>query len=813
MTSSKKQFIIIILLTILFLLPVKSFADNSNTLEVKYELPPKEMMDIADAPLTPGVTISPDNKWMLLKEYPYLTTIKELAKPELPLAGLRIDPANFGPSRESSYNKIAIRKIDDGSEIEIKGLPKVYEMNYLKWSPDSNYIAFTMKYDDRIDLWIIDIKTGMAEKLSELKVNDVYGTAFWWKGDSKSIICKTVPENYLPPPEKENTPEGPVIQETSGKIAPARTYQNLLENPYDELLFEYYLTSQIVNINLDGKTEKIGSPNLIKTAKPSPDGNYILVETIKRPFSYVVPLWRFPLSIEIWDKEGNIIREIADLPLAEEIPLSFDAVRKGPRYVDWRDDVSSTLYWVEALDEGDPEVEAEYRDCLYELPAPFTAPPVPLIYLTSRLNDIVWGNDNLALVWEYWRKTRTIKIWKITPGSPEKEAVKLFEYSKEDQYNHPGRPETKKNKWGKPVIITREDKMYLSGSGASPEGNRPFIDEFNLTTGEITRLWRSEPPYYEQTKLLIAGEELLQISRRESITEPPNYFLRNLNTGEIKELTKFPHPHPQFKDIQKELIKYTRKDGVELTATLYLPPDYSPEEGPLPAIIWAYPREFKSADAAGQVTTSPYRFIRIYWFSPLIYLTQGYAVLDKASMPIIGEGDEEPNDTYIEQLVLNAEAAVDELVKRGVADKERIAIGGTSYGAFMTANLLAHTDLFAAGLARSGAYNRTLTPFGFQGEERSFWEAPEVYFNMSPFMHADKINEPILLIHGREDNNTGTYPMQSERLYEALKGLGGNARLVMLPCESHHYKARESVFHVLWETNRWLEEYVKNKKM
>lgn len=228
--------------------------------------------------------------------------------------------------------------------------------------------------------------------------------------------------------------------------------------------------------------------------------------------------------------------------------------------------------------------------------------------------------------------------------------------------------------------------------------------------------------------------------------------------------------------------------------------------------MWAYPAEFKSADAAGQVKDSPYKFNRISYWGPQAFLTMGYTVLDNFSVPIVGEGDKEPNDTYIPQLVASAEAAVDEVVRRGVADRNRIAVGGHSYGAFMTANLLTHTRLFKAGIARSGAYNRTLTPFGFQAEERNYWQAPDVYNAMAPFNYADHIKDALLMIHGEQDNNSGTFPIQSERMYAAVKGLGGTARLVLLPNEAHAYRARESIMQMLAEMNNWLETYVKQAK-
>jgi dipeptidyl aminopeptidase/acylaminoacyl peptidase len=352
--------------------------------------------------------------------------------------------------------------------------------------------------------------------------------------------------------------------------------------------------------------------------------------------------------------------------------------------------------------------------------------------------------------------------------------------------------------------------VFLTAEGASPEGSRPFVDALDLTSGKKTRLFHSEGPVYEYPLAFLSVASRTLLTRRESTEEPPNYFARDLKTNEVRALTSFPHPYPGLVGATRELVRYQRPDGVALTATLHLPPGYSPSSGSLPLIVWAYPREYKSADAAAQVRESPYRFSRVSWGSPLYWLTQGYAIMDDAAMPIVGEGDEEPNDTYVEQLVASAKAAVDEAARRGVADPDRAAIGGHSYGAFMTANLLAHSDVFRAGIARSGAYNRTLTPFGFQSEERTFWEAPETYFTMSPFMHADQIDEPILLVHGEADNNSGTFPIQSQRLFHALKGHGARARLVLLPHESHGYRGRESVLHTLWETNEWLERYVKN---
>jgi dipeptidyl aminopeptidase/acylaminoacyl peptidase len=602
------------------------------------------------------------------------------------------------------------------------------------------------------------------------------------------------------------------VQENIGKTAPARTYQDLLGSPHDERLFAHYLTSQLAMVGLDGSITRIGEPALIWAFDPAPAGDYLLVRTLHRPFSYLVPAERFPERIEVWDLEGTVLREIADLPLREEIPIARGSVATGPRQVQWRADAPAELCWAEALDGGDAGAEADLRDRLFLLSAPFDGDPVPWLSLELRFGEIMWGHEDLAIATEWWWDTRTTRAWRASPSDPGAEPVLLIDRSWEDAYADPGLPVMIRNGYGREVMLTADDAstVFLVGDGASPEGDRPFLDTFDTFHRESARLFRSEAPYYERPVVPLSKEGRYVITGRESVEEVPNYFVRDLVQGTLRQITFFPHPTPELAGLQKELIRYKRTDGVDLNATLYLPPGYDPEaDGPLPMLVWAYPREYRSADAAGQVRESPYRFDWIGWWSPTIWLTQGYAALDGPTMPIIGEGDEQPNDTYIQQLVASAAAAVDEVVRRGVTERGRIAIGGHSYGAFMAANLLAHSDLFTAGIAQTGAYNRTLTPFGFQSEDRTLWEAPDVYFEMSPFMHADKMNEPILIVHGDADSNPGTFPMQSERFYNALKGLGKDARLVMLPLESHSYRARESILHLLWETQEWLDRYVR----
>ena len=530
-----------------------------------------------------------------------------------------------------------------------------------------------------------------------------------------------------------------------------------------------------------------------------------------RPYSYLVPFNRFPVAIDVIDRSGKREFRLADLPLAEGIATG--GVRGGPRNVTWRSDAAATLSWIQTLPPRLTTADKKpIRDAWFTLVAPFAEKPIEQQRFEFRVQSVLWSDDRLALVSETWGGTGTTRLWQVAPGDPHGPRTLLFERRTEDRYGHPGRVMMTRNEFGRLVVQRSMDgsKIFFSGDGASEDGDRPFLDEFDLVTKQARRVWRSAPPSYEAFVAFTDSTLKRALVARESPTEPTNYFIRAIDTGELTPFTNFPNPYPQFAGVKQELVRYKRADGVALSGTLYLPPDWTPDKGALPTLLWAYPREYLEAETAGQVKATPERFTRVSPAGPLPFVLAGYAVLNDPAMPIIARKGQKANDSYIEQLVANAQAAVDELVRRGVADPKRIAVGGHSYGAFMTANLLAHSRLFRAGIARSGAYNRTLTPFGFQREQRTFWQAPAVYAAMSPFNFADKVKDPLLLIHGEADNNSGTFPMQSERFYNALKGHGATTRLVLLPHESHGYRARESVLHMLWEMESWLDTHVKS---
>ncbi|CAN6320248.1 unnamed protein product [Urochloa humidicola] len=814
--------------------------DGLSSGDMGYRLPPKEIQDIVDAPPLPALSFSPNKDKILFLKRRALPPLSDLAKPEEKLAGLRIDANSNTRSRMSFYTGIGIHNLlDDGTlgpEKEVHGYPAGARINFVTWSQNGRHISFTVRVDEednksgKLRVWIADVESGEARPLfksPEIYLNAIFDS-FVWIDNSTLLVC-TIPLTRGAPPQKPSVPSGPKIQSNETKnVVQVRTFQDLLKDEYDADLFDYYATSQLMLASLDGMVKPIGFPAVYTSIDPSPDDKYLMVSSIHRPYSYIVPCGRFPKKVELWTVDGKFIRELCDLPLAEDIPITMSSVRKGKRSINWRADKPSTLYWVETQDGGDAKVEVSPRDIVYmENAEPINGEQPEILHkLDLRYAGTSWCDESLALVYESWYKTRKTRTWVLSPDKKDVSPRILFDRSSEDVYSDPGSPMSRRTDMGTYVIakIKKQDGstyILLNGMGATPEGNVPFLDLFDINTGSKERIWESDKEKYYETVVALMSDktdgelslyQLKILTSKESKTENTQYYLQTWPEKKQVKITNFPHPYPQLASLYKEMIRYQRKDGVQLTANLYLPPGYDPsKDGPLPCLVWSYPGEFKSKDAAGQVRGSPNEFPGIGATSPLLWLARGFAILSGPTIPIIGEGDEEANDRYVEQLVASAEAAVEEVVKRGVAHPDKIAVGGHSYGAFMTANLLAHAShLFCCGIARSGAYNRTLTPFGFQNEDRTLWEATGTYVEMSPFMSANKIKKPILLIHGEQDHNSGTLTMQSDRFFNALKGHGALSRLVILPFESHGYSARESIMHVLWETDRWLQNYCVN---
>jgi dipeptidyl aminopeptidase/acylaminoacyl peptidase len=773
----------------------------------RYKRPPKAVMDILDAPVTPLVSVSPSRDRILLIDVVRYPPIADLAQPMLRLAGLRINPDTNGRHHPLRVTALTLKTIANGKEVKI-ALPHQPYAGFPSWAPDGRSFAFVNYLADGIELWIGDAANGSVRRVPTLRLNGVLGDPIRWMPDGHTLLCHSVVRARGRAPVAPRVPLGPNIQESYGKPAPVRTYQDLLQDPHDEDLFDFYATAQLVAVDTRTLAARaIGKPAIYDSTEVSPDGRHLLVERLHKPYSYLLPVFAFPREVEIWDRTGRLEHKLASLPLADQVPI--DGVPTGPRDYEWRQNEPATLVWVEALDGGNPKTKVARRDRLLMLRAPFKSAPSEVALIEQRYAGLTWGEKTgLALLRDYDRDRLWVRSFMIDVDHPDEVAKLIWDRSIRDRYQNPGTPVMRTLASGARVMMQDGDTIFLTGDGASPKGDRPFLDRFYLSTLKSERLFQCDDASYESVIALVAGDGSQFITRHETPTEPPNYFLRAAGNSSKKALTGFPDPTPQLRAIKKQLVTYKRDDGVQLSFTLYLPPDYKEGER-LPTVIWAYPLEFNDPATAGQVSGSPNRFTTISGISHLFFLTQGYAVLDGATMPVVGD-PETMNNTYVEQIVASAKAAIDKAVEMGVTDRNRVGVGGHSYGAFMTANLLAHSDLFRAGIARSGAYNRTLTPFGFQNERRTLWEAPDLYFKISPFMFANKINEPILLIHGEADNNSGTFPIQSERMYQALKGNGGNVRYVTLPFEAHGYIGRESVEHTLWEMINWFDKHVKN---
>ena len=775
-----------------------------------YKKPPREILEVLHAPITPQVSVSPTRDFLMLIEGVRYPPIAELAQPMLRLAGLRINPKTNGPHRDPYIASLVLVRIADGAETKV-ALPEGARPGIPRWSPDGRHFAFLNTLENGIELWVGETATGRIRRLVEARINAAYGEPFQWMPDARTLLVQLIPEGRGRPPEPPAVPVGPTVQEGSGRPTPVRTYQDLLRTPHDEALFEYYARAQLALVDIaDGRLVRVGSPDIFQMIEPSPDGRYLLVARVHRPYSYLVPHTAFPKEVEVWDRSGRLVHKLASLPLQEHVPI--EGVPTGPREYAWRPTEPATLVWVEALDEGAPRKRVPYRDRLMMLKAPFTDAPIEVLKLEHRFAGLQWGErGGWAFVRDYDRNRRWRRTFLIYPDDRTIAPRLVWSLNVQDRYNDPGTPVLRLLPNGQRVIQQHGEWIFLIGAGASPEGERPFLDRFNVRTLTSERLFRCDERSYETIIALLRDDGTEVLTRRETPTDPPNYYVRTLSGGQataLRALTRFSDPTPQLRKIKRQLVTYQREDGVQLSFTLYLPPDYT-EGTRLPTVMWAYPIEFTDPSVASQVTGSPHRFLTIQGPSHLFFALAGYAVLDNVAMPVVGD-PETVNNTFLEQIVMNARAAIRKAVEMGVTDPDRVGVAGHSYGAFMTANLLAHSDLFRAGIARSGAYNRTLTPFGFQNERRTLWEAPDLYITVSPLMAAHKINEPLLLIHGEADNNPGTFPIQSERMYHAVRGNGGTVRLVMLPYESHGYVARESVEHTLYEMLAWFDKYVKN---
>ena len=773
-----------------------------------YKLPSEKITRIFDTEPFPIIKFVPFSEISIEYTYQRYKTLEEISLPSVKLAGKDIVKSLNAPSKKYPTTSLKIRNLITGDIIPVQ-LPENIKIRTFKFSFDHKRIAASCETERGIELLIIDVDSGKAKQIEGIFINDVIeDDGFWWLNDNKTLLIKSIYPERGPEPQNPLVPDSPIIEESLGKKSTERTYQHLLKNSHDEKLFEYYFTSQLIFLDTRSKKiTKIGKPAIYKEVELSPDNQYLLIATIDRPYSYQVPYYRFPVKFEILDRYGKLVKKVFQRALQDEVPIGGTYI--GPRDFEWQSLKDAVLIWVEALDEGNPKNKVPHRDKVMRFVAPFKEEPQEIFRLEHRFSNIEWSEIEDEIIYsEYDRDKLWKKKWLYKIGT-EKPAL-LFDMSIREKYNNPGKLVNRITERGEQVFVkSGETIFFINNTGATPEGNFPYLAKFDLKTKESVTQFRCKKDFHETISGFVSEKMDKIVVRSECKTIPPNYHLIDLKTGEWKKISDNKNLYPELTKLKVELITYTREDGIPLSGTLYLPASY--QEGKrLPLIISAYPVEHADKTTASQIDISPNRFVRFSGATTKYLTLQGYAVLSGATIPIVGN-PETVNESFIEQTISSVEAAINHLDQLKIINPEKVGITGHSYGAFMAANILAYSNLCAAGVAKTGAYNRTLTPFGFQKERRTFWQAKDFYIEISPFAQADKINEPLLLIHGEDDPNSGTYPLQSRRMYQALKGNGAITRLVILPNEGHGYYARESLLHVLQETIEWFDKYIKNQ--
>ncbi|RPI25957.1 MAG: S9 family peptidase, partial [Acidobacteria bacterium] len=683
------------LLAVLAIVPVRS--------EVNYQKPAKAILDVLHAPAPPLTSVNPSKTHVLLMDRRLYPPIGEMAAPMHRLAGERINPANNGMHNPYVVvTGLTLKNIQAGSDVKI-AVPAGARLKYPVWSPDGRRFATLNYTDSSVELFVGSIESPQLRKLAVGPVNDADDNGVTWWAGSQKLLVRTVPARRGPVPKPPAAPAGPNVQESYGKAAGVWTYQDLLKNPYDEALFDYYFTSQLVIVDLGtGSSAAVGKPGIFSEAEPAPDGVHLLASRVVKPYSYLLTWREFAQEIEVWNSQGELVHRVFSAPLQDSVPV--DGVPIGPRSIRWRPTEPATLLWYEALDGGDPKAKVPHRDRLMTLKAPFGNPPVEILKTQHRATGLMHGElGGLAMISDYDREKRWLQTFLVFLDQQGGAPKLVWSRSARERYKDPGSPLFERLPSGGSVVHQDGDWVFLSGQGATPDGDRPFLDRMNLKTLQTERLFRAGDKGYESVVTLLADDGSRFLTSYESPSEPPNLYVRQAGREERKALTNFPDPTPQIRNIQQRLIKYKRADGVDLSFTLMLPPDYK-EGTRLPTILYAYPLEYNDPQTAGQVGGSTQRFVSIRGASHLFLLLAGYAILNNATIPIVGDF-ETVNNTYVEQLVASAQAAIDKASELGVTDPNRVGVTGHSYGGFMTANLLAHCDLFKTGVARSGAYN------------------------------------------------------------------------------------------------------------
>ncbi len=771
-----------------------SAATETETETSLYRMPSDAVIQLLTAPAPAQPLIHARSGNIALLETDKVISQRRLLAPRIGLAGVRLDPVTGITDIEPMVRQITLVRADGHGAEQVAGAPPTKpatwtaegesRFTFVQFSPDGARLsALRVATGKPSELWIYDIATGRTRKVSS-HVSPVWGNPCEWV-DADALLCRMRPKR--PPALPEPSTDGPVVVDHAGDTLPTRTYTMLLENGYDDALFEHYFTVELARISSKGKVERLGvSPGLIKHFEVAPSGQYVLLRRLQPPYPRLVPAPRFPATVEVWDlAAGKRIYQSEPVGFGIEDSDEYGAELDS---IQWQPDQPATAGYLYRRPLKDGAVEYQWRT----LQASPTAKPVVLARSDSRILSFGWSSAGTP--WHLSRGQQGETV--LTVLLPEGNNI-LWHGDRSDRAADPGRALRVDGQQG--PVLEHDGRIFLTGDGLTAAGPRPFLNSVDIRSGETRQLWLAEDGVYEPVLAILDPAQEAWLTRRETETRPPQ--LNRVQQGTVSTLYSAGDPYPALQKVERRRIEYPRADGVTLRATLYLPKSNDAPK-PLPTLIWIYPREYDDPAQAEQLDSKAFRFHNIVGPSAIAATLAGYAVVVSPTVPILSTDD---GNGYLPQLVASTDALVDFLVEQNISHPGRIAIGGRSYGAFSAANLLIHSDKFASGIAMSGAYNRTLTPFGFQHEKRSFWEATDYYSSISPFFHANQVKKPLLLVHGGEDPNPGTPKAQARRFFHALVGEGAVCRYVELPGEAHHYRGRETVLYATWEMINWLD--------
>jgi dipeptidyl aminopeptidase/acylaminoacyl peptidase len=702
-------------------------------------------------------------------------------------------------------------KVADGTQVRAK-LPADVQLGTVRWSNKGDRVACVVFAKGGADLWIVEAATGNARRLEGVKMYPI-ANVLDWSNDDASLFTALVVNDAGKLPEVSEVPDGPAVRKSAGRATPQRTSRDVLRTTDDQARFQFIVTCQLAWVPVDGSAvKKLGEPVALDRCEMSPDERYVRVNRFVLPAPLGFPSYLFPYKVELWPTAGGAPIAIGDVPLNDRSAVA-SVSPLGPHDYTFAPDGQS-LWFASWEDKPGANAQAAVRDTslpppgvdkIFKLSAPFTGTAMEVARSEFPIQGTVFTADGAKLlVAEAYEPRRVERESWLDAKQPSKLNALVYR-STEGVYDDPGRLAMKSDRHADVAWVTADGKsFYRMGDGFEADGQRPFLDRCAFAGGKSTRLFQSDLKRLEAPVTVLTPDAKRFITLAQTATEPPNWFARKAGDKKATQVSAFKNPLEALSRATRQQFTFKRDDGVVLNAEVVLPADWKPGSPPLPTLFWIYPNDYRSAAAASQNRTSPNRFPSQSPLNPEVLVTQGYAVV-KPDLAIVGT-----NDQYVAELQRSAKAAVDECVKRGFTDRDRIAVAGHSYGAFSTVNCLAHTKLFRAGWASDGAYNRTLTPFTFQAETRNLWEAKDTYLGMSPFLYANQIDAPLLLMHNQDDTNVGTNPIQSQRLFEALNGLGKTAQLVEYPYEDHGPAAKETVLDYWARALDWIDRYVKN---